>query len=137
MYLLYSIFFFSLLAVFVMIGFRLRELKSGKIPFPDAISFSQRLQVLSEWERKAWDASKNFSMHFLSLFLRLAIIAVDKARKIMRHAVSRMEETLVKKNANKEMQGAASVFLKDIAEHKKKMQAKLKEKVRKDTSIEK
>jgi len=37
-----------------------------------------------------------------------------------------MEETLTKKNAGKELQGATSFFLKDIAEHKKKIQAKFK-----------
>ncbi|MFA6565366.1 MAG: hypothetical protein WCT48_01350, partial [Candidatus Paceibacterota bacterium] len=118
------IFFFSLLSLAVMVGFRLRELKSGKIPFPDAINFSRGFQVFSEWEKKAWDASRHFSMRFLSLFLRLAIIVIDKVRKAMRHAVSHMEEALVKKNANKDMQGASSVFLKDIAEHKKKIQAR-------------
>jgi hypothetical protein len=133
MYLLSSIFFFSLLSLAVMIGFRLRELESGKIPFPDAFNFSRGFQIFSEWEKKAWDASRHYSMHFLSLFLRLAIIVIDKVRKAMRHAVSHMEETLVKKNANKEMQGATSVFLKDIAEHKKKIQARLKEK--KDSGV--
>ena len=110
-----------------MIVFRLRELKSGKIPFPDAGNFSRKFQVFAEWEKKAWDESKQFSMRFLSLSLRLAIIAIDKVRKSMRHAVSNMEGALVKKNASNEMQGAASVFLKDIAEHKKKIQARFKE----------
>ncbi len=128
MYLLFSIFFLSLLAAFVMIGLRLRELESGKIPFPDAINFSRWFQMFSEWEKRIWDTSRNYSMHFLSLFLRLAIIAIDKVRKSMRHAVSRIEEALVKKNAVKDMQGTSSVFLKDISEHKKKMQAQIKEK---------
>jgi hypothetical protein len=115
-----------------MIGFRLRGLESGKIPFPDAINFSRGFQAFSEWEKKAWDTSRRFGMHFLSLFLRLAIIAIDKVRKSMRHAVSYIEESLVKKNTSTDIQGASSVFLKDIAEHKKKIQTKMKEKGKTD-----
>jgi len=126
MYLLYFIFFLSLSAAFTMIGLRLRDLKQGKIPFPESAAFSRWFQLFSEWEKKSWEIGKNLSMHFLSLFLRLAIIAVDRVRKSMRHTVSRIEEALVKKNANKNMQGAASVFLKDIAEHKKKIQERFK-----------
>lgn len=128
MYLLYSIFFFSLFGAFAMIGLRLRDLKRGKIPFPESAAFTRWFQLFSEWEKRVWDTSRHFSMHFLSLFLRLVIIVIDKARKSMRHTVSRIEETLVKKNASKDVQGAASVFLKDIAEHKKKIQMRLKEK---------
>jgi hypothetical protein len=44
----------------------------------------------------------------------------------MRHTVSSMEETLVKKAPSKDLQGATSFFLKDIAEHKKKIRARFK-----------
>lgn len=109
-----------------MIGFRLWELKNGKIPFPDGEGLGRQIHLLAEWEKKAWEESRQWSMRFLSLFLRLVIIVIDKIRKWMRHTVSNMEETLTKKNAGKELQGATSFFLKDIAEHKKKIQAKFK-----------
>jgi hypothetical protein len=126
MFILYSILLFSLLMLFAMVGFRIWELNKGKIPFPDKGETLKRFHVFEEWEKKAWETSRRFSMHFLSLFLRIVIIGIDKIRKWMRYSVSRIEETLVKKNADKELQGAPSFFLKDIAEHKKKIRARFK-----------
>jgi hypothetical protein len=128
MFILYSIFIVSLIMLSAMIGFRLWELKNGKIPFPDGEGLGRHLHQFAEWEKKVWEESRQWSMRFLSLFLRLVIIVIDKIRKWMRHTVSSMEETLTKKNASKELQGAPSFFLKDIAEHKKKIQAKFKNK---------
>jgi hypothetical protein len=115
-----------------MIGFRLWELKNGKIPFPDSEGVGRRFHLFAEWEKKAWEGSRRWSMWFLSLSLRLMIIIIDKIRKWMRHTVSRMEEALVKKNPGKDLQGASSFFLKDIAEHKKK----IKERFKKDEKSE-
>ena len=111
-----------------MIGFRLWELKNGKIPFPDGEGLSRQFHLLAEWEKKIWEESKQWSMRFLSLFLRLVIIVIDKMRKWMRYSVSHMEEALVKKNAGKDLQGSSSFFLKDIAEHKKKIRLHFMEK---------
>ena len=126
MFILYSIFFASLAMLFAMIGFRVWELRNGKIPFPEGEGLGKQLHLLAEWEKKAWEESRQWSMRFLSLFLRLVIIVIDKMRLWMRHAVSRIEEALVKKNPNKDLQGASSFFLKDIAEHKKKIRARFK-----------
>ncbi|MCK9352090.1 MAG: hypothetical protein WCT49_04190 [Candidatus Paceibacterota bacterium] len=124
MFILTSIFVVSLIMLSSMIGFRLWELKNGKIPFPDGEGISRQLHVFTEWEKKAWEESRQWSMRFLSLFLRLVIIVIDKMRKWMRHTVSSMEEALVKKNPEKDLQGTSSFFLKDIAEHKKKIRAR-------------
>ena len=127
MFILYSIFFASLAMLSAMIGFRVWELRNGKIPFPDGEGIGKQLHLFAEWEKKAWEGGRQWSMRFLSLFLRLAIIVIDKMRKWMRHTVSSMEEALVKKNSNnKDIQGASSFFLKDIAEHKKKIRARFK-----------
>jgi len=127
MYLLYITFFFSLSAVIAMVSFRLWELKNGKIPFPENAQLSKQLQHLSEWEHRIWEESKRLGMYFLSVFLRVAIVGVDKIRKLMRHAVSKMEESLTKKNASKDLQGSPSFFLKEIAEYKKKMRMHVRE----------
>ncbi len=118
-----------------MIGFRLWELKNGKIPFPDGEGLSRQFHHLAEWEKKIWEESRQWSMRFLSLLFRLIIIGIDKIRKWMRHSVSHMEEALVKKNAGKDLQGSASFFLKDIAEHKKKIRLLFKEKKSKKEKI--
>jgi hypothetical protein len=109
-----------------MVGFRVWELKNGKIPFPDGEGISRQLHMFTEWEKKVWEESRQWAMRFLSLFLRLVIIVIDKARKWMRHSVSSMEEALVKKNAINNANGGSSFFLKDIAEHKKKIRARFK-----------
>lgn len=109
-----------------MTGFRMWELRSGKVPLPIGGEIYRKFQVFEIWEKKLWEGSKLWSMHFLSLFLRLVIILIDKMRKQMRLTVSKMEETLTRKNVNKELQGASSFFLKDIAEHMKKIRLKKK-----------
>ena len=54
-----------------MICFRLWEIRIGKIPFPHDSGLVKKFHVLEEWEKKIWEESKQWSMRFLSLFLRL------------------------------------------------------------------
>lgn len=124
MYILYSIFAFSVLATFSMIGFRLWELENGKIPFPARSELSRRLQVFAVWEKKVWEGGKRVTLAFLAQVLRTTVSWIDKTRKMMRRALIALEEGLVKKRSGDTHQGAPSVFLKDIAEHKKRMKLK-------------
>lgn len=124
MYILYSIFSFSVLASISMIGFRLWELENGKIPFPARSEISKRFQVFAVWEKKMWEAGKRFALRMLTSSLKIIVSGIDRARKLMRKLIISMEEALVKKRAGDTHQGAPSVFLKDIAEHKKRMKLK-------------
>lgn len=126
MYLLYSLFAFSVLASVFMIFFRLWELQNGKIPFPDRNQFSKQFHVFAVWEKKMWEEGKRFMLRILASSLKFIVSGIDKTRKQMRKLIVRMEEALVKKRASEGSQGASSFFLKDIAEHKKRMKRKNK-----------
>jgi hypothetical protein len=125
MFLLYSIFSVSVLASLFMIFFRLRELENGKIPFPDRKELSKQFQVFAVWEKKMWEGGKRLALRSLASSLKFMVSWTDRARKFMRKQIIRMEEALVKKRVSGEAsQGASSFFLKDIAEHKKRMKLK-------------
>ncbi len=126
MYILYSIFSFSVLASISMIVFRLWELENGKIPLPARSEISKRFHVFALWEKKMWEAGKTLTLAFLARVLRVTVSWIDKARKMMRRLLVALEEALVKKRVNETHQGAPSFFLKDIAEHKKRMKLKNK-----------
>lgn len=117
-----------------MVGFRYWEMQRGKIPVPNSAKFdlSYRMRVFAEWEKKLWDEGKHWSIRFGTQTLRVAIMGMDRARIEMRKLIAKMEEALVKRHA-KTPQGAPSFFLKDIAEHKKKMRIRPREIV--DSSV--
>lgn len=125
MYLIYSIFSFSVIAALSMIFFRLHELEKGKIPFPDRKEFSKQFQVFAVWEKKMWEEGKRITLRVTASSLKFIVSGIDRMRKFMRKMILRMEEALVKKRVeNSKGQGASSFFLKDIAEHKKRMKLK-------------
>ncbi len=128
MYLLYSIFSFSAIAALFMVFFRLRELEKGKIPFPDRKEFSKQLHIFAVWEKKMWEEGKRTALRLLASSLTSSVSVVDKTRKLMRRLIALTEEALVKKRMSEgsQGQGASSFFLKDIAEHKKRMKQKNK-----------
>jgi len=108
-----------------MIFYRLWEIENGKIPFPDRKQFSKQFHVFALWERKMWEEGKRINLRLLASSLKLIVSWIDKMRKLMRRLIVRMEEALVKKRVeNSQGQGASSFFLKDIAEHKKRMKMK-------------
>lgn len=120
-----SIFAFSILAALFMIVFRLRQLETGKVPFPDRHQFSKQFQIFAIWEKKMWEEGKRFTLRTSASSLKYIVSGIDKARKFMRKLILRMEEALVKKRVEgSQRQGASSFFLKDIAEHKKRMKIK-------------
>ncbi len=128
MYILYSTFVFSLLGALGMVFYRLREIKNGRIPFPDINQFSKQFHIFALWEKKIWEGGKNVSIRSTANFLRFVMAGIDKMRKMIRKLINRMEENLVKKRVNDGLghQGAASFFLKDIAEHKKRIKMKMR-----------
>jgi hypothetical protein len=122
MYLLYFTFFFSVIASFSMVIFRLRELENGKIPFPDRKEISKQFHVFALWEKKIWEEGKRITLRVLASSLKFIVSCIDKTRKLMRKLIMRMEEALVKKRVEgSQSQGASSFFLKDIAVHKRRL----------------
>lgn len=108
-----------------MIFFRLWELKNGKIPFPDKRDFQKQFQIFAIWEKKMWEEGKRLTLRGLASSLKFTVSWIDKTRKLMRKLILRMEESLVKKRVEgAQKQGASSFFLKDIAEHKRRMKVK-------------
>jgi len=107
-----------------MIVFRLREMENGKIPFPDRKEFQKQFHVFAVWEKKMWEEGKRFFLRALASSLKLIVSGIDKTRKLMRKLIIRVEEALVKKRASEWSEGASSFFLKDIAEHKRRMRLK-------------
>lgn len=107
-----------------MIFFRLWELENGKIPFPELNQFSRQFHIFALWEKKMWEEGKRFMLRIMASSLKFIVSWIDKTRKLMRKLIVRMEEALVKKRMNGGPQGASSFFLKDIAEHKRRMKMK-------------
>jgi len=128
MFLLISIFSFSVVACGAMVGFRIWEMDKGKVPVPffNRVDFAESFHVFAEWERKIWEEGKHWSMRLSAQLLRGVVILIDKARIEMRKLISRMETSMVRKHP-KDSQGAPSFFLKEISEHKRKMQEKWNE----------
>jgi hypothetical protein len=107
-----------------MIFFRLWELENGKIPFPELNQFSRQFHIFALWEKKMWEEGKRFTLRMMASSLKFIVSWIDKTRKLMRKLIVRTEEALVKKRMNGGPQGASSFFLKDIAEHKRRMKMK-------------
>lgn len=112
-----------------MMIFQYREMRRGNVPvpIPHRIDFAERWRVCAECEKKLWDEGKKWSIRFGTQFLRVSIMAIDKVRIEIRKLIAKMEDALTKKHA-RDPQGSASFFLKDIAEHKKKIREKAREK---------
>ena len=72
-----------------------------------------------------WEEGKRLALRVLASSLKFIVSGIDETRKFMRKLILRMEEALVKKRVEgSQSQGASSFFLKDIAEHKKRMKMK-------------
>lgn len=138
MFFLTSIFFVSFFAAAGMLLFRHWQIQKGRVPtpFPSRVDLSYRFRAFAEAEKKVWDASKHWSMRAGTQILRSAVVGIDSVRIEMRKLIARMEEALMKKHA-KDPQGAPSFFLKDIAEHKKKMRLKFRRNVPERNEIDK
>lgn len=129
-------FIFSAAGLVAMVFVRLWQIESGRIRVRNGAGFPYSLFV-EEVAGKVRDALKRLSLIFAAKSLYFASRVFDWAKGVTRRQVVRMERKLVQeKTATSKRQGAVSLFLKDIAEHKKVMKVKLRRRAKVETGEE-
>ena len=120
------LFLFSAAGLGAMILFRLRQIETGQIRVREGAGFPYSLFV-EEVAGKMKEAAKRLSLIAAAKVLYFVSQAFDRAKEAARRQVIRMEHNLAKsKIASGKQQGAVSLFLKDIAEHKRVMKIKMR-----------
>ncbi len=126
------IFIASGIALAGMVFVRLWQIETGRVaPREQLIPFA--LLVEEMW-KKTTEHTKRLFIIVTGRVLFHATRMLDSAKGLTRRQVVKMEEKLVQKNAASQKQGAVSLFLKDIAEHKKIMKVKIRRQAREENN---
>ena len=116
---------FSFSVMLAMIYVRLLALAKGRVKVERMITYPIGI-VVEEYAKRAKEQTKRVFLIVVARTLYAASKGLDSAKGIARRQVVKMEEKLVQKDAASKRQGAVSLFLKDIAEHKRIMKMKWK-----------
>jgi len=109
-----------------MVAIRMWQIETGRVRVNKGGAFPYA-QFVEEVAVEAKDACKRALLILAAKVLFTSSRIFDWAKGVLRRQVVRMEKKLVReKSAVDERQGAVSLFLKDVAEHKRVLKAQIR-----------
>lgn len=133
MFTLIIIFIASGLLLAGMVSVRIWQIGTGRVAPREAQVIPFSMLVEEMWKKVQEHARRLFIIETGRALIRTTR-ALDWAKDLTRRQVVKMEEKLAEKSSPSKKQGAVSLFLKDIAEHKKIMKVKIRRQAREDNN---